>query len=155
MVDFDQINFIFKLRIYSRHIQKYHVLLYLECYKKLQPKGVNILLGQPVHIQNVFLQIVSWFWFALNISSIPNVAVLYFGFETSCNLYLLCPKILHCYITPFLKYYQFATPYFFLDTQYIFSKYFTYMNLQEIFCFLHYILRSLYWYKKKYQLSGV
>ncbi len=47
MVDFDQINFILKLRIYFRLLT--NVLLFLECYKNLLSKGVNILLGQPVH----------------------------------------------------------------------------------------------------------
>ena len=28
------------------------MLLYLECYKKLLSKGVNVLLRQPVHAQN-------------------------------------------------------------------------------------------------------
>ncbi len=49
MADFNQIMFILKLRIYSRQILKYYVLLYLKCYKKSLPKGVNILLGQPVY----------------------------------------------------------------------------------------------------------
>ena len=49
MADFNQIKFILKLRIYSRKTLKYNVLLYLKCYQNSLPKGVNILLGQPVH----------------------------------------------------------------------------------------------------------
>ena len=47
-MDFDQINFILKLRIYCKQILKLHVLLYLKCYKNLLSNGVKILLGQPV-----------------------------------------------------------------------------------------------------------
>ncbi len=38
------------------------------------------------------------------------------------KLYSLCLKILHCYIVPFLKYCELATPYFFWDNWGVFTK---------------------------------
>ena len=73
MTNFDKIKSIFKLRSSSRPPMEWHLPVILNSGKKYLPKGVNILLGQPVDKQNS--QLLNWLlisWIQLDKKAEPR-----------------------------------------------------------------------------------